>query len=106
MAEFAFNNHYLETTGTSPSFPTMITPQMNFETPINTTTPEENQSQNVTARLQQIHQILKEEVFWAQEHYQENTNCSWIPALHYQTDNKIRLKAEPYRTDCTCRKLY
>jgi hypothetical protein len=68
MAEFAMNNHVLETTGISPFFTNYgLNPKIDFEPDIWVHNPEEDQAQTLADYLSKIHDLIKSEMSFAQD---------------------------------------
>jgi hypothetical protein len=103
LAEFAHNNHDSETTGISPFFANYgFHPRMGFEPPENL---QDTPAANFTSRLSEIHDRLREEMFYAQGKYEDSANRKRTPAPRYQVGDKVWLKTKNLKTRRPSRKL-
>jgi hypothetical protein len=75
---------------------------MGFEPPENL---QDTPAANFTTRLGEIHDKLREEMFFAQGKYEDSANRKRTPAPRYQVGDKVWLKTKNLRTRRPSRKL-
>jgi hypothetical protein len=101
LAEFASNNHQSETTSVTPFFANNVChPHLNFDTTEQWDLLENQDAQEHTTKLQEIHSLIQAEMSFAQAKQQENTNQHCNPAPAYQVGDLVLLNV---RNIVTCR---
>jgi hypothetical protein len=106
IAEFAANNHTSETTGLSPFFSNYgFHPKFDLEPDIRVDHPEEGQARHLTDRLNEIHDVAKNEMTFAQDRQQEYTDKHRLRTTVYLPGDLVWLNAKNLRTNRPSRKL-
>jgi len=100
IAEFASNNHTLETSVVSPFFVNLgYDPCWQFNLPASR--PHEAEDQRVRSAamaLSKIHDHLRMEMYHAQLRYQENADGHRLPVPNYQVGDLVWLDARNWKT--------
>lgn len=103
LAEFAYNNAPSATTGISPFFANKgYHPNMSFYL--------EHDLASIRARdfvinLDELHQMLKDKISFAQKRYQVSTDSGHIPAPLICIGDQVFVKAKFFKTTCPTKKL-
>jgi len=100
IAEFASNNHTLQTTAVSPVFANLgYDPRWQFELSAYLPNQAENQQlRSVAKALSEIHDHLRTEIHRAQLCYQETAGTYRFPAPDYQVGDLGWLDARNWKT--------
>ena len=99
MPEIAANNQESETTQTTPFFAyTGHHPRCSFDLSPSTRLPENTEALETATKLNEIHELVRAEIRYAQAKQQEDADRSRVPAPVYQPGDKVWLNARNITT--------
>ena len=106
LAEFAGNNLISETTTMSPFFANFgFHPKWNFELDIRVDNRDEIAAQTTAERLNNIHDVARSEMRYAQTRQQDNTDNHRVPAPAFQPGDLVCIDGRFWHTERPSRKL-